>query len=366
MAPLEPWEKVLVNTSFMDSDHGQISCIACHKGDSTSGEKDLAHTGLIATPDDDPQITCGTCHSEIVMTSVNSLHSTQTGYFKAMYSRSIPEDHPALDEAFSNNCVSCHTTCGDCHISQPNSVGGGLLDGHNMVKTPPMTRTCTACHGSRVGNEYTGKNEELPGDVHFREGRMNCMACHSGESMHDSQGASDRYEGKQNPACEDCHEDVGKAGDEIAQHQIHQDILSCQTCHSITYTSCDSCHVSVSEKTGLGIFKTEATYMTFLIGLNPIQDKDRPYKYVPVRHIPVDPETYAFYGDNLLPNFDLVPTWAYTTPHNIQRVTPQNQSCASCHDNPDIFLTADKVRPEELEANKNVIVDKIPFAVPEQ
>ncbi|MCK7519827.1 MAG: hypothetical protein MZV64_19905 [Ignavibacteriales bacterium] len=48
-------------------------------------------------------------------------------------------------------------------------MGGGLFTGHVFEKTPPMTRSCTACHGSRVGNEFLGKNEGFPGDVHFRE-----------------------------------------------------------------------------------------------------------------------------------------------------------------------------------------------------
>ncbi len=114
------------------------------------------------------------------------------------------------------------------------------------------------------------------------------------------------------------------------------------------------------------IFKTSATYMTFFIGHNTRQSDERPYEYVPVRHIPLDPENYAYYGEDLLPNFDLLPTWAYSTPHNIQRNTPQNQSCNSCHGNADIFLTADKVRPEELEANKDVIVENVPAPIPGQ
>jgi thiosulfate/3-mercaptopyruvate sulfurtransferase len=103
--------------------------------------------------------------------------------------------------------------------------------------------------------------------------------------------------------------------------------------------------------------------MTFLIGKNPLKNENRPYDYVPVRHIPVAPDSYSFYGENLLPNFDLLPTWAYTTPHNIQRVTPQNQACSNCHGNPDIFLTEDKVRPEELKANETVIVERVPAEV---
>lgn len=364
MAPLEPWEKVFVNTAFMESEHGQASCTTCHAGDASTLEKEIAHANIIKTPDQNAQKTCGNCHQEIVTTNAESLHSTQSGYFQTMYTRSIPENHLALDEAFTNHCSSCHTTCGDCHISQPNSVGGGFLDGHNVVKTPPMTRTCTACHGSRVGNEYTGKNEGFPGDVHFREGRMNCVSCHDGQSMHDSEGANHRYEGDQSPACEDCHDQVGKINDTIAEHQIHGDKLSCQTCHSVAYTSCDSCHVSISETSGNPIFKTAGTYTTFFIGKNVRQSEDRPYEYTVVRHIPIDPNNYEYYGENLLPNFNLLPTWAHSTPHNIQRFTPQNKTCNSCHGNADIFLTADKVRPEELEANQEVIIDQIPPEVP--
>ena len=58
--------------------------------------------------------------------------------------------------------------------------------------------------------------------------------------------------------------------------------------------------------------------------------------------------------------FDDQPTWRYATPHNIQRVTPQTGNCNNCHGNPDIFLTADKVAPEELSANHAVIVEEIP------
>ena len=60
-----------------------------------------------------------------------------------------------------------------------------------------------------------------------------------------------------------------------------------------------------------------------------------------------------FYGENLLSNFDALPTWVYSTPHNIQRNTPQNASCEACHANPEIFLTADKVQAVEQNANQS-------------
>jgi hypothetical protein len=118
--------------------------------------------------------------------------------------------------------------------------------------------------------------------------------------------------------------------------------------------------VAVSDKSGNPFFETEATYMTFLLGRNPIQSEDRPYKYVPVRHVPSSPTSYEFYGKDLLTNFDALPTWVYATPHNIQRNTPQTASCDACHGNPDMFLTADKVKPAEQAANAAVIVNAVP------
>jgi thiosulfate/3-mercaptopyruvate sulfurtransferase len=80
----------------------------------------------------------------------------------------------------------------------------------------------------------------------------------------------------------------------------------------------------------------------------------------------VDPDNFEYYGENLQSNFNLLPSWAYATPHNIQRLTPQNESCNACHGNAEIFLTADKVKPEELEANLGVIVENVPALIPGQ
>jgi hypothetical protein len=125
------------------------------------------------------------------------------------------------------------------------------------------------------------------------------------------------------------------------------------------YKSCFNCHVGLDEN-GLAYLKTDDSQMTFKIGRNPLRSEARPWEYVLVRHVPVVPDTFAFYGEGLLPAFDSAPTWKYATPHNIQRVTAQNQSCESCHDNPDLFLMADDVDPEERQANAAVIVDEVP------
>ncbi len=377
MAPLEPWEKYMVKIEAFSKDvHGQKSCMDCHGG-TLSDDKETAHQGLIHRPSEGENSVCAECHPNVHGSYVNSLHFTQQGYFTTMYARSVPENHDALHTAFDNHCAKCHTTCGDCHVSTPISAGGGLFDGHLFKRTPPMTRSCTACHGSRVGDEYMGKHEGIPGDVHFRQGRMNCIHCHSGSQLHGEPsqcttchpGPTDtaqmpppdhRYAGFQSPSCESCHAAVLTGPDAPAMHTQHGNKLSCQVCHSVTYTSCDGCHVAISERTGNPFFETQDTYLTFFIGRNPNPTFVRPYEYVPVRHIPIAPTSYQFYGANLLPNFNALPTWAYATPHNIQRLTPQATTCNSCHGNPEIFLTIDKVRADEVEANLPVIVESVP------
>jgi thiosulfate/3-mercaptopyruvate sulfurtransferase len=149
----------------------------CHGG-VQSTDKETAHTGLVANPSQDPQQTCGECHPDVVAMNQYSLHSNLEGYWTVLDPRRDPLDmeaHAAISEMFGNHCDSCHATCGECHVSQPALVGGGLIDGHLFNRTPSMTRNCTACHGSRVGTEYLGKHESLLADVHLREGRMSCV-----------------------------------------------------------------------------------------------------------------------------------------------------------------------------------------------
>jgi len=240
-----------------------------------------------------------------------------------------------------------------------------LVDGHEFKQIPPMNLTCTGCHGSRIESEYKGKNAGVRGDVHWVKGGMPCFDCHSAEEMHGQAGDyAYRYDGPPAPGCQDegCHPDVA-AGDGIQYHaEFHLEALSCQVCHSTTYKNCYSCHVGLEN--GTAYFKTEPSVMAFKIGRNPLQSDDRPWAYVPVRHVPVDPDSFAYYGENLLPNFDALPTWKYATPHNIQRVTPQTETCGACHGNAEFFLTAEDVLPEELEANKDVIVEELPFSMP--
>ena len=315
---------------------------------------------MIADPSMDAGTACGDCHSDIVSKNATSLHSNFTGYLTMFEARAgfAMENHPELEEEFENECGKCHTTCGQCHISRPKSVKSGLVQGHRFLASPSQSLQCTACHGSRVGEEYTGSRDGYNPDAHYVPSGHNCMFCHEGDEMHGSGTEYEsRYHSAEMPRCEDCH--IGNAGN--SWHWMHGNDFACQVCHSQDYKNCNSCHTG-----GAGL--DEPSYITFKIGKNPIPDR-RNYDYVVLRHIPVVEDTYSPWGVNTLDEYSSLPTWKYSSPHNIQRWTDRTDttgglSCEeSCHNTPDgtdgYFLRQadlDVLQPLEVSANSPYIV----------
>jgi thiosulfate/3-mercaptopyruvate sulfurtransferase len=324
---------------YFASVHGAIGCVDCHGGTS-AGTKPAAHEGLIRDPSEDPVAACGGtgCHEAIAQATQNSIHRRLTGYRTMIEARAgIPvEGDEALAAGFEVSCNRCHTTCGQCHVSRPYSVEGGFIASHRFNREPSMVNQCTACHGSRVGDEYQGKHKDLiPGylyDVHFLKnstlGGKHCVNCHPGQEMHSGAGEH-RYAVAQMPRCEDCHDGSQQANE---YHRTHWGELSCHVCHSQDYKHCDACHVPDGLR--------ERSYLGFKIGKNPLPDV-REYEYVTLRHIPIVRETYSGWGyTGGLPQFESLPTWKYTSPHNIRRWTARTdttggQGCSdACHDSP--------------------------------
>jgi thiosulfate/3-mercaptopyruvate sulfurtransferase len=223
---------------------------------------------------------------------------------------------------------------------------------------PDMSENCTACHGSRVGEEYKGEREGYGADVHYVPNGMKCVDCHDRLELHgDGTTHEDRIASGNGPQCEDCHGSDAQIND---YHQAHWGELSCQSCHSQNYKSCNSCHA------GGGL--AEPSYISFKIGKNP-NPEHVSYKFVTLRHIPIAPDTYRGWGVANLANFSAAPTWKLTAPHNIRRWTerttvPEGGTCSTaCHQSPDgvegIFLRQadlDVQSPAEAEANRDLIV----------
>lgn len=326
---------------------------------------EAAHEGVVRDPSADPVEACGECHEAAANATLDSIHTQLNGERLMIETRAghPMTESPELTNGFNASCDSCHTTCGQCHVSRPNSAGGGFVDGHVFKKTPSMIDNCTACHGSRVGEEYRGLHtDQIPeytGDVHYRAGKQ-CQFCHTADEMHSAQG-DHRYAVDKPADCADCHSDIASVN---SYHRQHIDDLSCQTCHSQDYKQCNACHVDE------GI--TGASWLSFKIARNPLPD-DKPYEFVTVRHTPVAPDTFANWGYPTLLYFEQLPTWKYATPHNLARWTSRTtkgdgQACfTSCHETPatveGFFLREVDLaeHPEEATANQHLIVpDTLP------
>lgn len=366
MEPLAPHEKIYVDSEIAeDENHGDLGCEECHGGNPDDPNWETAHEGVVKDPSyPDASETCGACHEDIAEHYQTSLHISLSPYKKIIGMRANPEKtvHEKVESARQGHCNECHSSCGQCHISRPTSVDGGLLDGHLFQKRPPMQEVCTACHGSRIGKEYLGKNKGFKPDIH-KEKYFKCIKCHTADEMHgDGRECANRYAVENGPRCRDCHDKIYDPKAENARnHWVHKDKVGCNVCHSQAYKNCYACHFG-RDKKGFKYFKTQGSDIQFKIGLNPLQSPKRPERYVLVRHVPVDHKSFDYYVKDGLSNFDALPTWKFATPHNIRRQTPQNKTCNACHGNTDLFLLEKDVKPEYLEANKSVIVrpDQVP------
>ena len=168
-------------------------------------------------------------------------------------------------------------------------------------------------------------------------------------------------DGLEYPTCEDCHSGLEE---ENNYHSVHYDDFQCQICHSQDYNSCGACHVSEGHA-------EYGPYMDYKIALNTISDiKD--YEFALVRRTLGHPENWVGYGEELeYSNFDVLPTYNYTTPHNILEKTMRTdvedgQSCSSnCHIrneggtliNAEYYLWADSLEAYELDATSAYTVD---------
>lgn len=364
MEPLAPHERVFVDSEIAeDENHGELGCEECHGGDPYEPDFKRAHAGVVKDPSyPDAYDSCGICHEDIAEHYQTSLHVSLLPFKKIIDTRAAKDEkrHAEVDKARQAHCTSCHSSCGQCHISRPDAVEGGLLEGHLFLKRPPMQLVCTACHGSRIEKEYFGKNQGMQPDVH-RQKYFKCGKCHTGDEMHgDGREYAHRYAVENAPTCDGCHGKIYEISAENARnHWIHKGRVSCQVCHSQAYKNCYACHFGKDQK-GLKYFKTQKSVMNFKVGLNPLRSEKRPEKFVVLRHVPVDPESFQFYVKDGLTNFEALPTWKMATPHNIQRQTPQNQTCNNCHGNEALFL-----QKKDLESGRYGKANS-PVVVPEE
>lgn len=380
----EPYDRVYMGgdgyEAYKLSGHYEIGCTGCHNGIDQTDDKLEAHSGdFIAHPSLFYESKCAVCHQDIVDNFPTSLHNG-TGQKRKVAIRSGysgPEDFDLLPahqiEGYNNNCAQCHGTCGNCHVVRPATGGGGLINGHNFNKTPDMLKVCVTCHTSRGGHAYLGVAVGTKPDVHLTKAGLKCMDCHDAVELHgDGNHVEQRYAYDKLPTCEECHGEITKGAN--IYHNTHGNDFSCYVCHSQDYNNCASCHIH-------GEGARIPSYMDFKIAKNPIPDVKTGFdsELTLVRRTLAAPDNWKEYGVEEYANYDALPTYNYTTPHNILRWTErtsygEGQSCASnCHImevdgnlvNEEIYLFNDDLEEWEVVPNSEIVVDNaLPVAWP--
>jgi len=277
-----------------------------------------------------------------------------------------------MKEGYDVNCAKCHAACGDCHVNRPKAGGGGLYNGH-YFGMPDMRNHCTTCHTSRGGHAFFGVASGTDPDVHLTKASFTCVSCHKEEEIH-SNGVTynQRYDMPLLPKCEDCHSGVSNSN---KYHKAHINSFSCYTCHSQDYNNCGSCHIG-------GVGARIPSHLKFKIAINPIP-ATRPYKYALVRQSLSAPDSWSNYGTSTLADFEAAPTYKYTTPHNISKITTRtgyentdgnwvvyNNCTEGCHisknsdgiyKNKELFLFNSDLEEWEKASDQNITVDgKLP------
>ncbi len=322
--------------------HFAEGCAFCHKGDESAKEKGAAHKGLVKRPSEDLAL-CGKCHGEIAKQYRSSLHYSTSGQSHGVSPRFSAAEKKIFDEkVFPKSCNSCHATCGDCHVKSP-VIGGvniGLIKGHAFVRKEEG-KTCALCHGGRVYPEFTGEYGGST-DAHYQKG-MICINCHKKSELHgDGTAVPSRHKVKGRPTCIACHPAGSEKNDKSkAAHAPHADKLSCATCHSAApYRNCYDCHLGEGATAKPG----------FILGKNPANPKE----ITTLRVIPTVRNTFKSAGITM-ENFDSLPNYFPSAPHNIKKRTERTRSCEVCHTYRKDFLTEQTLIKDGSKANLGLV-----------
>jgi len=373
----EPYDRVYMGgegyLAFKASGHYQVGCTGCHKGTDNTADKTQAHSGdFISHPSVFANESCGACHAAIVENFSTSLHHG-TGQKRKVTMRSGlsgPEEFDQLPEhqieGYNSNCAHCHASCGECHVVRPAMGGGGLPNGHKFNKTPDMISVCVTCHVSRGGHAYLGVSPGTQPDVHLTQAGYTCIDCHKTTDLHgNGNPVEQRYAYANLPKCGDCHTGISGSN---TYHSVHYTDFNCQVCHSQVYNNCGSCHIH-------GEGARIPAYMDFKIAANPIPEIKQGFDFALVRRTLAAPDNWSIYGVPQYANFDVFPTYNYTTPHNILRWTDRtkvtdNKACSSsCHIrneggtlvNKELYLFQENLLSWEHGATDKITVDgKLP------
>lgn len=333
-----------------DRIHGKASCEFCHAGDPDTMDKEKAHKGIVVDPTaDGGQKLCASCHKDIVDNYQTSIHFNMTGVKLKLSGRlgTTPHKEEVVGKIMEGDCMTCHATCGSCHVGTAPVANAGLQKNHKFEGDPDNLQVCTPCH-HLAGADFFNKEKNL----HVAVG-MDCGSCHSTGQQFHGRGGPEEPMGMMTPGlieadCYNCHQDIDTTNE---AHQMHNGRLACQSCHGTEYESCLSCHNRVPE-------------MEHIFKLGDFNGKIYPFVHTTGN---MSADAFAHMGVKLKQeDLESKPTWMPYPTHFLQ-IAPIHKEgadvmCENCHGNPDIFLLEEDLTFPDLE--KQYLVTP-PEALPE-
>jgi hypothetical protein len=229
-----------------------------------------------------------------------------------------------------------------------------------------MVTVCVTCHISRGGHAYLGVAAGTKPDVHLTKMGYTCVDCHNSLELHgDGKKVEQRYAYNRLPTCANCHHGLDSANE---YHTKHYTDFNCHVCHSQEYNNCGSCHIH-------GAGARIPSYMDFKIAVNPIPEIKTGFDFTLVRRTLAAPDNWQEYGIPQYSNFDALPTYNYTSPHNLLRWTDRTTVASgklcfeNCHIrnesgvliNKGLYLFEEDLLDWEIGATSKITVDgKLP------
>ena len=318
------WRDVYVDLEQFAADkHGAVGCTACHQDDIYADFPHGSSQGHRQDPADPARVksTCGSCHAEITARHLNSLHSTLEGHKRSLIDLMGQEKGMARFSA----CTSCHATCTDCHMKQPDRYNRLVpqTESHRFTRRPAAV-VCKVCHGQTAETYLGARGNAAHGPSVMATAGLECLDCHSGKEIHGS-GKRPGFIGETvKPNCETCHARPGLAvptakgplaarqyDPQNSAHRIHKDRLACVSCHTQWYTNCWDCHKGRAREDG----------DKFFLAVNPETGKIHT-----AIHVPINTELGGVSPE--------LGGWAVKTRHSWGK----SQSCEKCHTDPAVYV----------------------------
>lgn len=277
----ETIEEYLIDPQSVNTTHGLLGCVACHRGDGEAKDKEAAHSGLILDISQEQPEQCVICHRDLPekirenellipheLVEDKIAHGEQGSLFCSDCHGRVGHGFDPVSGDVSCSmmvCVDCHSEMGSCQGCHQGGQPGAEMTGCDVCHEGPHDvaayMTCSCCHTSMdtwSEIEPSSHPVELLG-IHSE---LHCFQCHSypnfeglhyvcedcHQSGHPGWGGED---------CIQCHDPAATAWSKVVptwdQHEQiwsmykgdHKEV-ECRGCHFEGFgeldPSCDSCH----------------------------------------------------------------------------------------------------------------------------